>query len=53
VRADAEQRLVDGEVDREPGDADDAELRELDPVVGPAQRLRRASGKGGHEREAS
>src|SRR5581483_8832956 len=44
VRAQAERRLVDGEVDDETGRADDPELEELDPVVRPAQRLDRTGG---------
>src|SRR3954453_9276561 len=47
VCADPEQRLVDGEVDDEAARADDAEPRQLDPVVTPAERRHRA-GRDGH-----
>ena len=41
MRSEAERRLVDRDVDREAGRADDAELGELDPVVRPAEGFRR------------
>ena len=52
VRAPAEQRGVDDEVDDVAAGADGAELRELDPVCRPPERGTRARGDG-HCREAS